>query len=158
MTFATTPRAFRRCGHTEDVATAIIGAMSLRVGELPRVPVVGVRVRPAAVVRFVGFVVAAHLAGDVGRLSHDADLGVSLVWPLYGVAVLWLATGDRRTWPWDVLGLVLATVSSLVVNDGTPGEVVVAVVLAVVAGGGVGRDDAATRPRPGGTRGGRSGR
>ena len=109
--------------------------MSLRVGELPRVPVVGVRVRPAAVARFVGFVVAAHLAGDVGRLSHDADLGISMVWPLYGVAVLWMATGDRRTWPWDVLGLVLATVSSLVVNGGTPGEIVVAVLLAVVAGG-----------------------
>ena len=38
---------------------------------------------------------------------------MSLVWPLYGVAVLWLATGDRRTWPWDVLGLVVATATSL---------------------------------------------
>ena len=121
--------------------------MSLRVGELPRVPVVGVRVRPAAVARFVGFVVAAHLAGDVGRLSHDADLGISMVWPLYGVAVLWMATGDRRTWPWDVLGLVVATVSSLVVSGGTPGEIVVAVLLAVVAGGAWVAIDAAPGPR-----------
>ena len=117
-----------------DLHRAIIGAMSLRVGELPRAPVVGVRVRTAAVARFAGFVVAAHVAGDVGRLSHDADLGVSLVWPLYGVAVLWMATGDRRTWPWDVLGLVVATASSLLVNDARPGEVAVAAVLAVVAG------------------------
>ena len=148
---ATPPYAFLRCAHAEASATPIIGSMSLRVGELPRVPVVGVRVRPAAVARFVGFGVAAHLAGDIGRLSHDADLGVSMVWPLYGVAVLWMATGDRRTWPWDVLGLVVATVSSLVVSDGTPGEIVVAVFLAVVARRCLGRGDAAAGARLVGT-------
>jgi len=97
-------------------------------------PLVGARTRPLAAARFTGFTVAALVAGDVGRLSHDPDLGVSLVWPLYGVAVLWLATGDRRTWPWDVAGLLAATATSLLLNDGTPAEAVVACVLAVVAG------------------------
>ena len=93
--------------------------MSTRVGELPGVPVAGLRVRTAALVRFGAFLVAALLAGSIGRLSYDDELGVSLVWPLYGVAVLWLATGNRRTWPWDVAGLVAATATSLLVNGGT---------------------------------------
>jgi len=100
--------------------------MSTRVGELPGVPVAGLRVRTAALVRFGAFLVAALLAGSIGRLSYDDELGVSLVWPLYGVAVLWLATGNRRTWPWDVAGLVAATATSLLVNGGTVPEIVVA--------------------------------
>ena len=93
-----------------DPHRAIIGAMSLRVGELPRVPVVGVRVRTAAVARFAGIRRAPPTSRATSAGSATTrDLGVSLVWPLYGVAVLWMATGDRRTWPWDVLGLVVAT-------------------------------------------------
>jgi len=87
------------------------------------------------VTRFAAFLVAAHLAGDIGRLSYDDDLDLSLVWPLYGVAVLWLATGSRATWLWDLGGLVVATSTSLLLSDGTPRQIVVAVVLAVVTGG-----------------------
>ncbi|WP_432479608.1 sensor histidine kinase [Nocardioides sp. GXQ0305] len=108
--------------------------MSLRVGALPVVPVAGHRVRAAAPARFGAFSVAAYVAGDIGRLSFDEELGVSLVWPLYGVAVLWLATGRRRTWPWDAVGLAAATAISLLVNGSTGPEVVVAVLLALVAG------------------------
>ena len=91
--------------------------------------------RAAAVVRFAAFMVVTHLAGAIGRLSYDEDLALSLVWPLYGVAVLWLASGNRRTLPWDLGGLVVATSASLLLSDGTPRQAVVAAVLAVVSGG-----------------------
>ena len=107
--------------------------MSTRVGALPGTSAVGLRIRVAALARFAAFGVAAHVAGAIGRLSFDEDLAVSMVWPLYGVAVLWLATGQRRTWPWDLAGIVVATASSLLVNDGTPAEAVAAATLAVVA-------------------------
>jgi signal transduction histidine kinase/integral membrane sensor domain MASE1 len=90
--------------------------------------------RTALPVRLLAFATATVAAGAVGRLSHDDELTVSLVWPLYGVAVLWLATGDRRTWPWDVAALAVATGASLLLNDGTPAEAAAAALLAVVAG------------------------
>ena len=78
--------------------------MSTRVGELSGVPVGRLRVRTAALARFAAFLVAT------------------------------IATGDRRTWPWDVAGLVAATATSLLVNGGTGPEVVLATALAVLAG------------------------
>ncbi len=111
--------------------------MSTRVDELPGValPHVRVRVRTAALARYAGFASASLVAGLVGRMSFDEGLGVSLVWPLYGVAVLWIATGNRRTWSWDVAGLVATTVAALLIEDATPPQIASAVVLSV--GGGV---------------------
>ena len=39
---------------------------------------------------------------SAGRTTDDS-LAISLVWPLYGVAVLWIGTGTRRSRPWDTL-------------------------------------------------------
>ncbi|QBR91686.1 ATP-binding protein [Nocardioides euryhalodurans] len=87
------------------------------------------------VLRLAGFALATYLAGDIGRLTFDEQLQISLVWPLYGVAVLWLASGTPRTWPWDVAGLVAATAASVLLNDGTAAQAVLGAVLALVAAG-----------------------
>lgn len=84
---------------------------------------------PAAV-RFVGFAIATFLAGAIGRLTYDDSLGLSLVWPIYGLAIVWLASGNRATWPWDVLGMSVAVAASVSVGGGSWQETVVATVLA----------------------------
>ena len=78
----------------------------------------------AAVVRFGAFLVAALLAGDIGRLTYDEDArrqpGVAALRRRRAVA----GHRNRRTWPWDVAGLVVATATSLLLNDGTAPEIV----------------------------------
>ena len=64
---------------------------------------------PVTVLRFLLFAALTFVAAVVGRATTDESLGASLVWPLYGVGVLWLATGDRRSLPWDTLGLAAVT-------------------------------------------------
>jgi signal transduction histidine kinase len=48
-------------------------------------------------------------ASQLGLLTTVADRPLTLVSPSVGVAVVWFATGDRRTWPWD--GFLLAVAS-----------------------------------------------
>lgn len=88
-----------------------------------------------SLLRFLAFAVATYVAGDVGRLTFDEELSISLVWPLYGVAVVWLATADRRSLPWDVLGVTGVAASTVLVNGGTGANAVAASVLALVAAG-----------------------
>ena len=56
------------------------------------------------------------LAGLLGRSTVIGGETLSLVWPAAGVALLWLCTGSRTTWPADLLVLAAAT---LAVNLGT---------------------------------------
>lgn len=51
-------------------------------------------------------------ASQIGLLTTVADQPLTLVSPSVGVAVVWFATGDRRTWPWDAAALALAGVAS----------------------------------------------
>jgi signal transduction histidine kinase len=51
---------------------------------------------------FVGF-------GMLGRATVIDESALSLAWPAAGIAALWFASGDRRTWPGDVAALALAT-------------------------------------------------
>lgn len=81
-------------------------------------------------IRFVAFAAATFLAGAVGRATYDETLGLSLVWPLYGLVILWLASGRRATWPWDVLGMSVAVAASVLVDGGSWQQTVVATVLA----------------------------
>jgi signal transduction histidine kinase/integral membrane sensor domain MASE1 len=53
-----------------------------------------------------------YAASQLGLLTTVADQPLSLVSPSIGVAVVWFATGDRRTWPWDGLMLAVANVAT----------------------------------------------
>ncbi|MFL6157882.1 MAG: ATP-binding protein [Marmoricola sp.] len=44
-------------------------------------------------------------AGYAGRATVIDGHGLSLIWPAVGVAGLWIGSGDRRTWPWDLTAL-----------------------------------------------------
>ncbi len=74
------------------------------------------------VLRQVAFVCATWIATDVGFASYRDDFGVSLIWPLSGVVLLWAATGDRRTWPIDAVLLVATSATALLVADSTGGQ------------------------------------
>ncbi|MBJ7359380.1 ATP-binding protein [Nocardioides sp.] len=52
-----------------------------------------------------------YLASQLGLLTAVADLPLTLVSPSAGVAVVWFATGNRRTWPWDAATLALASLA-----------------------------------------------
>jgi signal transduction histidine kinase len=71
-------------------------------------------------VLFVGF-------GFLGRLTVIDETSLSLIWPAAGVAALWLATGDRRTWPTDFAALAVA---SFGVNVATGASVIAGVAFA----------------------------
>lgn len=88
-----------------------------------------------ASVRFVGFAAATFAAGAVGRATYDETLGLSLVWPLYGLVILWLASGTRATWPWDVVGMSVAVAASVLVDGGSWQQTVLATVLAAPMAG-----------------------
>lgn len=81
-------------------------------------------------VRFAGFGVATFLAGWIGRLTYDESLHLSLVWPLYGLVIVWLASGNRATWLWDVLAMSVAVAAAVLVDGGSWQQTVVATVLA----------------------------
>jgi signal transduction histidine kinase/integral membrane sensor domain MASE1 len=84
-------------------------------------------------VLLVGLTVGATL---VGYESLDPDLQVALIWPLYGVAVLWLVSGSRRSRPWDVLALAGVSATTLALDEASWQRVAVGslqtVVVAVV--------------------------
>jgi signal transduction histidine kinase len=50
--------------------------------------------------------VAFGYLGRVTVIDHDS---LSLIWPAAGVAALWLASGNRQTWPGDIAALAVAT-------------------------------------------------
>ncbi len=49
-------------------------------------------------------------AGYVGRATTIDGKGLSLIWPAIGVAGLWIGSGNRRTWPSDLVALSLSIV------------------------------------------------
>jgi signal transduction histidine kinase len=59
--------------------------------------------------------------GLVGRYSLLGDATLSLIWPAAGVGALWVASGNRRTWPVDFLALVVASFSVNVATGSTVG-------------------------------------
>ncbi len=67
------------------------------------------RSRRELLVRVLLWALAFIVAGFAGRLTIIDGKALSLVWPAAGVAAVWLATGDRRTWPGDVLALGVTT-------------------------------------------------
>lgn len=75
------------------------------------------------------------LATDLGFASFRPEFGTAMIWPLPGVALLWAATGTRRTRPLDAVVLLLVTAGALVLAGGTPGQGVVGGLQAVVQGG-----------------------
>ena len=52
------------------------------------------------------------------------------MWPLYGLVIVWLASGNRATWLWDVLGMSVAVAAAVLVDGGSWQQTVVATVLA----------------------------
>lgn len=70
--------------------------------------------RPAGRSLFFALLTAASAA--VGYETFDPRLQIALVWPVLGVATLWLLSGSRRTRPWDVLLLALVTLLALLVE------------------------------------------
>lgn len=86
----------------------------------------------APLLRHVLFGVATVVAALVGRSTNDEVLGISLVWPLYGIGVLWVASGSRRSRPWDSLALAVLTGLTILLDDGDLPTTVAAVVLALV--------------------------
>ncbi len=75
------------------------------------------------VLRFVCFSVLTVVAAAVGRATLDESLQISLVWPLYGVGVLWIATASRRSRRWDTLGLAGVTGLTILLDRGTGAQV-----------------------------------
>ena len=82
--------------------------------------------------RFVCFSVLTVVAATVGRATLDESLRVSLVWPLYGVGVLWIATASRRSRLWDTLALAGTTGAAILLDRGTGGQALAAMVVTVV--------------------------
>jgi signal transduction histidine kinase len=60
--------------------------------------------------------------GYLGRITVIDHGSVSLIWPAAGVAAVWVGSGNRQTWPADLLALAAA---SFLVNfaTGAPGVV-----------------------------------
>ncbi len=98
-------------GQTRGVIGKIVTKPSI-MGHMERSRATGAQptsarrlLRPAsALVLFLGF-------GYLGRLSVIDREALSMVWPAAGVAALWLASGNRRTWPGDAAALAAATLT-----------------------------------------------
>ena len=60
--------------------------------------------------------------GYLGRITVIDHGSISLIWPAAGIAAVWIGSGNRHTWPTDLLALGVAT---FVVNfaTGAPGSV-----------------------------------
>ena len=71
------------------------------------------------VARLLGFAAIAWLAADIGLLTYSPGAGFSLIWPLPGIALLWLAS-CRRALLWldtAVLAAVVGVVVHLELGD-----------------------------------------
>jgi signal transduction histidine kinase len=60
--------------------------------------------------------------GYLGRIAVIDRDSISLIWPAAGVAAVWIGSGNRQTWPADVLSLAVA---AFVVNFTTGASAVV---------------------------------
>jgi len=49
------------------------------------------------------------VAGYIGRATVIDGQGLSLIWPAIGVAGLWIGSGNRHTWPADIVALAAST-------------------------------------------------
>ncbi|MGH3347994.1 MAG: ATP-binding protein [Nocardioides sp.] len=85
-----------------------------------------------AAVRFVVFAALTFVAGYLGRLTFDDDLQIGLIVPASGVAVLWLATSDRRTRVGDLLGIAVTVGTALRLEGATWPQLLLAVILSLV--------------------------
>lgn len=87
----------------------------------------------AATSRFVGFAVLTFAAGAIGRMTFAEDLGLSLVWPLYGVGSVWLASASRTSLPWDTAALGAIAALAILVSDGGWQQALMGVVMALLS-------------------------
>lgn len=78
------------------------------------------------------FAALTFAAGYLGRLTFDDDLQIGLIVPASGVAVLWLATGDRRTRVGDLLGIAVTVGAALRLEGATWQQLTLAVILTLV--------------------------
>lgn len=84
-------------------------------------------------VRILVFSVLTLLATWVGRATYDPQANLSLIWPVSGIGIMWLTSGNRRTWPVDVVALTLSTGAAVALTaPGTLQQVVMGTVLAVL--------------------------
>jgi signal transduction histidine kinase len=83
---------------------------------------------PAArrVLRVVAGTAVFVAFGLLGRSTVIDERALSLAWPAAGIAALWFASGDRRTWSGDAVALALATCT---LNLATGADVTTALVL-----------------------------
>lgn len=88
--------------------------------------------RTTAVLRYALLTALTVGAALVGYESLDPELEVALIWPLYGVAVLWLVSGTRRSRPWDVLALTALAAATLALDEATWQRTTVGTVQAVL--------------------------
>jgi signal transduction histidine kinase len=86
----------------------------------------------STVLRYALLTVLTVAATLAGYGSLDAELGVALIWPLYGVAVLWLVSGSARSRPWDALALTAVTALTLALDEASWERVAVGTVQAVL--------------------------
>lgn len=82
--------------------------------------------------RYALLTVLTVAAALVGYESLDPDLQVALIWPLYGVAVLWLVSGTRRSRPWDAAALTAVAALTLALDEATWQRIAVGTVQAVL--------------------------
>lgn len=77
-----------------------------------------------AVARTACWASAFVAAGFLGRATILGDGVWGLVWPAAGIAMLWLATGDRRSWWYDVPALALCAFGvNLVTGSAAPAAI-----------------------------------
>jgi signal transduction histidine kinase len=84
-----------------------------------------------AVLRWVVFAGLTYAAGEAGRATYHEPSGINLIAPVYGVSALWLASSNRRTLPWDLIGVAAATGLAVMLTGGDALRVWVAVLLGV---------------------------
>ena len=64
-------------------------------------------------------------AGYLGRATMIGHHGLSLIWPAIGIAGLWIGSGDRRTWPTDLVALSASIVLVTSTTGADPPRVVI---------------------------------
>ncbi len=82
--------------------------------------------------RLAGFSFSLVLALWVGRATFLESGELSLVWPASGIGVVWLASGNRSTWPVDLTAMAAVTGLAVAATGGTFAESLLAGILAVL--------------------------
>ncbi len=86
----------------------------------------------ASVLRYLLFSCFTVVTVMIGRFTTDEALGLGLVWPLYGVAVLWVASGRGRGRILDTVGLAALTGVTIYLEDGDVPRALVSMLLVVL--------------------------